>query len=216
MAVAAAANGNRSRGTTRRRVLGACSGLLAGAPAAGVLAGAAGCAGPGGIGERPAVVKGPAVARVLLMSNPVFTAVQTDLVAAQAEVDPGLQLEMSVFPGQIAQFREKLVAIYAGGDVPDAQWVHPSVVSLFGSKNLLRPLEEFARQDRETPLGDFYPGVLTYFRWRETAYALPWYSPGWVLVFNRDLFDRRASRRRTGRSGRGGGPGTGSSPPSGP
>jgi multiple sugar transport system substrate-binding protein len=172
-------------------VLGASGGLLAGAPAAGVLAGAAGCAVPGGSGERPAAVKGPAVAKVLLMSNPVFTAVQTDLVAAQAEVDPGLQLEMSVFPGQIGQFREKLVAIYAGGDVPDAQWVHPSVVSLFGSKNLLRPLEEFARQDRETPLSDFYPGVLAYFRWRETTYALPWYSPGWVLVFNRELFDRK-------------------------
>src|SRR5688500_2153356 len=105
MVVAAGAGEDRRSGATRRRGLGASGGLLAGAPAAGVLAGAAGCAIPGGSGERPAAVKGPAVARVLLMSNPVFTAVQTDLVAAQAEVDPGLQLEMSVFPGQIAQFR---------------------------------------------------------------------------------------------------------------
>jgi multiple sugar transport system substrate-binding protein len=98
---------------------------------------------------------------------------------------------MSVFPGQIGQFREKVVTIYAGGDVPDAQWVHPSVISLFGSKKLLRPLEELSRKDRETPLSDFYPGVLDYFRWRETAYALPWYSPGFVFVFNRELFERK-------------------------
>jgi multiple sugar transport system substrate-binding protein len=146
---------------------------------------------PGSSGEKPASTSRPAVAKVLLMNNPVFTAVQRELAAAQAEVDPSLQLDMSVFPGQIAQFREKLVTIYAGGDVPDAQWVHPSVVSLFGSKKLLVPLEALARQDRETALSDFYPGVLDYFRWREATYALPWYSPGFVFVYNRELFDRR-------------------------
>jgi multiple sugar transport system substrate-binding protein len=190
MAGSAAAWVREGRGATRRRLLGATGGLLAGGAG---LFGAAACAGPGvpGAGEKPGETKGPAVAKVLLMNNPVFTAVQSDLVSAQTEVDPGLRLDMSVFPGQIAQFREKLITIYAGGDVPDAQWVHPSVVSLFGSKKLLRPLDELARQDRETPLNDFYPGVLDYFRWRDTTYALPWYSPGWVLVYNRELFDRK-------------------------
>jgi multiple sugar transport system substrate-binding protein len=146
---------------------------------------------PGTSGEKPAATSGPGVAKVLLMNNPVFTAVQAELAAAQAEVDPGLKLDMSVFPGQIGQFREKLVTIYAGGDVPDAQWMHPSVVSLFGSKKLLRPLDDLTRRDRETSLGDFYQGVLDYFQWRDVTYGLPWYSPGWVFVFNKELFDRK-------------------------
>jgi multiple sugar transport system substrate-binding protein len=188
-APAGSRGGDGPRGVTRRGLLRASGGAFAVAG----LGAAAACAGPGGAGagEKPGATKGPAVAKVLLMNNPVFTAVQADLVSAQTEADPGLQLDMSVFPGQIAQFREKLITIYAGGDVPDAQWVHPSVVSLFGSKKLLRPLDELARGDRETPLSEFYPGVLDYFRWRDATYALPWYSPGWVLVYNRELFDRK-------------------------
>lgn len=170
----------------RRLVRGALVGLTCTATAA-----AAACALPGSAGEKATNTRAPALAKVLLMANPLFTAVQAELVAAQVEVDPGLKLDLSVFPGQIALFREKLVTIYAGGDAPDVQWVHPSVVSLFGSKKLLRPLDDFARKDRETALSDFYPGVLNYFQWRDVTYGLPWYSPGWVFVFNKELFDRK-------------------------
>ncbi|HET7772179.1 MAG TPA: extracellular solute-binding protein [Chloroflexota bacterium] len=174
-------------GVGRRRLLrGAIVGFGGAAAAA-----AMGCAGPGSPVEKPATTAEPVVAKVLLMANPVFTAVQAELTTAQAEIDPNLQLDMSVFPGQIALFREKLVTIYAGGDVPDVQWVHPSVVSLFGSKKLLRPLDDYARKDRDTALSDFYPGVLDYFQWRDVTYGLPWYSPGWVFVFNKELFDRK-------------------------
>src|SRR4051794_11599693 len=98
-AAAGSRGGDEPRGTTRRGLLRASGGALAVAG----LGTAAACAGPGGAGagEKPGATKGPAVAKVLLMNNPVFTAVQADLVSAQTEADPGLRLDMSVFPGQI-------------------------------------------------------------------------------------------------------------------
>jgi multiple sugar transport system substrate-binding protein len=83
-----------------------------------------------------------------------------------------------------------MVAMYAGGDIPDGQWVHTSITSLIGSKKLLKPLEEYARRDRSTPMGEFYPGVLQYFRWNDAQYALPWFANGYSLVYNKALFDR--------------------------
>jgi multiple sugar transport system substrate-binding protein len=171
----------------RRALLrGSAAGALT---AAGV--GAAGCAAPGGGADRaPGAGGGPATAKVLIFNNPVFTSAQNDFVAALGMGDPQLKVDYILFPGQINEFRTKMVAMYAGGDIPDAQWVHTSITSLIGSKKLLKPLEEFARRDRSTPLSDFYPGLLDYFRWRDAQYALPWYSTGYALVFNKALLDR--------------------------
>jgi ABC-type glycerol-3-phosphate transport system substrate-binding protein len=148
------------------------------------------CALPGAGPEAPAPAAGPVTAKVLSFNNPLFQRAKDDLLAVAAEVDPTLQPDVIVFPGQINQFREKALTLYAGGDLPDAQWIHPSITSLLASRKLARPLDELARRDRSTPLPDFYPGVLDYFRWRGTAYGLPWYSPGYVFVFNRALFER--------------------------
>ena len=187
----AAASEARAIACGRRRVI--TGGIAGGAGWAALTAAgaAAACALPGsGAGQKPAAGGGPATAKVIIFNNPLFTAVQHDLLGALAEIDPSLKPDLNLFPGQIGQFREKMVAIYAGGDIPDAQWVHPSITSLAASKKLLRPLDELARRDRSAPLSDFYQGVLDYFRWRDATYALPWYSPGYVFVFNRALFDR--------------------------
>jgi ABC-type glycerol-3-phosphate transport system substrate-binding protein len=152
--------------------------------------GAAGCSALGGADQTSVATSGPTTAKVLIFNNPIFTAAQNDFVAALGQVDPQVKVDYILFPGQINEFRTKMVAMYAGGDIPDAQWVHTSITSLIGSKKLLKPLEEFARRDRSTPLSDFYPGLLDYFRWKDTQYALPWYSTGYALVFNKVLLDR--------------------------
>jgi ABC-type glycerol-3-phosphate transport system substrate-binding protein len=165
-------------------------GAAAGVTTAGVLA-AAGCARPGSSADQRSVaISGPTTARVLVFNNPIFTSVQQDMTAALGQVDPQVKVDYTLFPGQIDDFRTKMVAMYAGGDVPDAQWVHPSITSLVGSKKLLRPLEELARRDRSTPLSDFYPGLLDYFRWKDAQYALPFYATGYSLVFNQALLAR--------------------------
>ena len=128
--------------------------------------------------------------RVLTFSNPLFQEAKQDLVAAFAKTDPNLTAQIDVFPGQIDQFRQKVLALYAGGDIPDAQWIHPSITSLMGAGKLVRPLDALAAQDKDTPLSSFYPGVLAYFAWQGTTFALPWYGPGYALVFNKDLFVR--------------------------
>src|SRR5205823_3109606 len=140
--------------------------------------------------ETSVATSGPTTVKVLIFNNPTFTSSQNDMVTALSQVDPQVKVDYILFPGQIDEFRTKMVAMYAGGDIPDAQWVHTSITSLIGSKKLLKPLEEFARKERSTPLGEFYPGVLEYFRWKDAQYALPWYSNGYSMVFNTTLLDR--------------------------
>ncbi|MGH2350903.1 MAG: ABC transporter substrate-binding protein [Chloroflexota bacterium] len=180
--------------TVRRAAVGPTRRALGGAVVAAMGGGVMALAACGPLGGQPAggkaTASGPVTAKVLTFNNPLFQRAKDDLLDAAAAVDSSLQPDIIVFPGGIGQFRTKVLAMYAGGDLPDAQWVHPSITSLVGSRKLLRPLDEFARRDRSTPLADFYQGVLDYFRWRGKAYALPWYSPGWVFVFNRALFDR--------------------------
>jgi multiple sugar transport system substrate-binding protein len=150
----------------------------------------AGCGLPGQPGPTAPGSAGPVTAKVLTFNNPLFQQAKDTLLDALATEDPGLKPDIIVFPGQINQFREKAVATYAGGDIPDAQWIHPSITSLMASRKFLRPLDELSRRDKDTRLADFYQGVLDYFRWRGQAYGLPWYSPGYALVFNRSLFER--------------------------
>ncbi|CAA9266981.1 MAG: hypothetical protein AVDCRST_MAG77-3700 [uncultured Chloroflexi bacterium] len=169
----------------RQLIVGGFAGLAGAAATA-----AAGCAMPGSTSEKPLTASGPATARVLAFNNPLFTNAQNDLVAALAEVDPQLKPDITIFPGQINQFREKAVATYAGGDIPDAQWLHPSITSLMASRKLLRPLDELSRKDGETRLADFYPGLLDYYRWNGQSYGLNWYSPGYALAYNKALLQR--------------------------
>jgi multiple sugar transport system substrate-binding protein len=140
-------------------------------------------------GDQP-VAAGPATVKVLTFSNPLFQQAADELLLVLAQEDPNLKPDVIVFPGQIDQFREKIATVYAGGDLPDAQWIHPSITSTMASRRLVRPLDELARRDRSTPLTEFYQGVLDYFRWNGVTYGLPWYCPGYVLVYNRDLFER--------------------------
>ncbi|MBI3972397.1 MAG: extracellular solute-binding protein [Chloroflexi bacterium] len=129
----------------------------------------------------------PVTATVLAFNNPIFLQPKDEFLAALAEVDPGLRPDIIVFPGLINEFREKVLTIYAGGDLPDAQWIHPTITTLMASQKLVLPLDDFARRDRATSLSDFYQGVLDFFRWRGTAYALPWSNNGHAYVFNRTL-----------------------------
>lgn len=144
----------------------------------------------GGTDGAGSTLAGPATAKVLTFNNPLFQGARDDLLSAVAEADPGLRPDLIVFPGQINEFRVKALAMYAGGDIPDAQWIHPSITSLLAARKLARPLDELARRDRATALGEFYPALLDHFRWKGGVYGLPWYSPGWAFVFNRTLFER--------------------------
>src|SRR5207245_2620516 len=119
--------------------------MLLHGPAAGALTAtsvaAAGCATMGGgAGQASVATSGPATAKVLIFNNPIFTSAQNEMTAALGQVDPQVRVDYTLFPGQIDEFRTKMVAMYAGGDIPDAQWVHPSITSLVGSKKLLKPL----------------------------------------------------------------------------
>jgi multiple sugar transport system substrate-binding protein len=147
-----------------------------------------GCALPGrGADQTSMATSGPTKATVLVFNNPIILEPKDDLFAALAKVDPGLQPDFLVFPGLINDFREKVLTMYAGGDLPDAQWIHPTITTLMASQKLVVPLDDFARRDRATALTDFYQGVLDFFRWRGTAYALPWSNNGHAYVFSRTL-----------------------------
>ena len=174
-------------GMTRRSLIR----LAAAGAALGAGAASAACGAGATSTEKPLALSGPATAKILLFNNPLFVNAQEEITKVLSEVDPQLKPDYVLFPGQIGQFREKMVTMYGGGDIPDAQWIHPSITALSASKQLLRPLEPLARQDKTTPLAEFYPGILQYFRWQEQTYALPWYSPGYALAFNKALFEQR-------------------------
>jgi multiple sugar transport system substrate-binding protein len=136
------------------------------------------------------VARGPDAANVLTFSNPLFQESKAALIAALAKADPSLQANITVFPGQIDQFREKVLALYGGGDVPDAQWLHPSITALMAGGKLVQPVDDLAAKDAQSSLSSFYQAVLDEFRWQGKAIGLPWYSPGYALVYNKDLFAR--------------------------
>jgi multiple sugar transport system substrate-binding protein len=175
--------GNKVTSRTSRRSVLRMSVLAAGA---GPLAAACGAAGGS---EAPSAQAKPAVVKVLAFNNPLFTLAQNDLVAALKDSDPTLQPDIITFPGQIDQFREKALAVYAGGDAPDAQWMHPSITSLMASKKLLRPLEDLAKRDKEN-FKDYYPSLIEQYRWRDATYALTWYTTGTAWFFNKQLYER--------------------------
>ena len=99
--------------------------------------GGSGCATPGGTDQTSVATSGPANVKVLIFNNPIFTAVQNDMVATLGQIDPQVKVDYTLFPGQINDFRTKMVAMYVGGDIPDAQWVHTTITSLVGGKKLL-------------------------------------------------------------------------------
>ncbi|HEU5318415.1 MAG TPA: extracellular solute-binding protein [Chloroflexota bacterium] len=170
---------------TRRTVIRSAASL-------GLTAPLVACAGGGAKPDPKSVaLSGPTSAKVLLFNNALFTGAQDSLTSLLSQLDPQLKPDYILFPGQIGEFRTKMVAMYSGGDVPDAQWIHPSITSLSASKKLLKPLEDYARQDKTTPISEFYPGLLQYFRWQEQTYALPWYNPGYSIVYNKTLLDQR-------------------------
>jgi arabinogalactan oligomer/maltooligosaccharide transport system substrate-binding protein len=175
-----------TRPLARRGLLRATSAAVAGAAGAALLGACArNDSAPSSVAQA-----GPATATVLSFNNPLFQDSKDDLVRAVAKTDPDLKPDIIVFPGQIAEFRLKMLAIYAGGDVPDAQWIHPSITSLGASKKLTRSLDDLAKRDKLAPLSEFYQGVLDYFRWKGQAYGLPWYSPGYAFIYNKQLFSK--------------------------
>ncbi len=175
-----------TRPLARRALLRATSAIAVNAAGAALL----GACARNDSGPSTVAQAGPATATVLSFNNPLFQEAKDDIVRALAKADPDLKTDIIVFPGQIAEFRLKMLAIYAGGDVPDAQWIHPSITSLGASKKLTRPLDDLARRDKLAPLGEFYQGVLDYFRWKGQAHGLPWYSPGYAFAYNKQLFGK--------------------------
>src|SRR5262245_32144102 len=100
------------RSAPTRRALGA--GILVGTGAA-LAACAPGGGRPADGGSGAAGGTGPAPVTVLTFNNPLFQQAKDDLLAVLPEADPGLQPDLIVFPGQINEFRTKVLAIYAGG-----------------------------------------------------------------------------------------------------
>lgn len=134
----------------------------------------AGCVGSAAApAETTAPSSKPETVKVLSFNNPLFQNAKDHLISALGETDPTLKPDVIVFPGQVGEFREKVLTMYAGGDIPDAQWIHPSITSLMAAQNLTRPLDDFAAKDKTIRLADFYQGVLDYFRWNGKAYGLP-------------------------------------------
>ena len=145
---------------------------------------------PGGRAtEAPAASQGPVTAKILTFNNVIFQTPKDALLAVLPEVDPKLQPDIIVFPGQIGQFRTAALTMYAGGDIPDAQWMHPSITTLMAGRNLVKPVEELAKRDKEN-LKEFYANALEQYSWKGGTYALPWYTTGAAWFFNRQLFER--------------------------
>ena len=145
---------------------------------------------PGGrASEAPAAAQGPVTAKILTFNNVIFQTPKDALLAVLPEVDPTLKPDIIVFPGQIGQFRTAALTMYAGGDIPDAQWMHPSITTLMAGRKLVRPIEELAKRDKEN-LKDFYANALEQYAWKGSTYALPWYTTGAAWFFNRQLFER--------------------------
>src|SRR6266542_4982728 len=128
--------------------------LVLAAPAAGVLAA---CGAPGGSGTPASVMPDKPVDVLLWTNGPSEPAVKAQM-APWAQKFPNARVELGYSKSiENLQGTEALVALMAGGDPPHlVKWNRPVTGSAV-VKNMLAPIDDFAKRDKVDVKGRFYP-----------------------------------------------------------
>jgi len=107
--------------------------------------------------------------------------------------NPGIQIDYIPVPGATwGEYLDKVSAMIAGGERPDAMWVATEGMRFLLAKNLIRPLNDYIERDK-AELQEFFDDVAPALRDAMTfdgkIYALPYSWNNMVIWYNTKMFD---------------------------
>ncbi len=123
--------------------------------------------------------------------QPSEQAVFEALIAAFEEENPNVKVDyVNIPPGE---FLQRLTTLAAAGDLPDVFYMSPDWFATWVSRSQLLAIEEYVPEEE---LADIWPMGLDFYRYdgevtgRGTLYCLPKDLGPFVMVYNKDLFDK--------------------------
>jgi ABC-type glycerol-3-phosphate transport system substrate-binding protein len=172
---------------SRRRAV-ATLGRLAAVGATGTLAACAGAAGQGGSGEsRSSAGLPPATIEWYKYLNAAQAQQAPEFLAEFQTAHPTTTVKLTIRPGGASQYMEKLVAMVAAGQPPDALQIHGTAY-LAATLGLAQDISDLYRRDK-LDAGKFNQLLFQYgSQWQGKTYGLPFanQAEAVALIYNRN------------------------------
>lgn len=183
------------RRATRRTVLLATSGAIAGAVPAVLAAcgapGASGGAGQGATGATGSSGKTPVTIQVMDWGTPEHDEVNKRFMQANPHVTV---LRMAANAGENRQ--QKFDTTLAAGEPPDVFWLDAGRIGESRERNILLLLDPLIKRDR-FDIQDFFPAAQSIYQYQGQNWAVLFDVAPWLLVYNKSLFEKKALRPPT-------------------
>jgi len=181
---------------SRRSFLNAIATMAAAGGGGALLSGCTGAVAPQVVKETVVVeqvvtataapVSGPVTIRFTHVADPGELEIMQASIADFEEANPDVKVVAELVPED--GMDEKITTMVAGGAAPDAVYVHPSFVPLWGEQEVLLAQDDFADSDATFGPDDFYPETVGYFVYGGKTYGYPYYSGPCVTYYNADMF----------------------------
>ena len=117
------------------------------------------------------------------VADPAFAPVFEELKAKFAEQNPGYEVEFQSDPW--GTWETKYKVMFASGNAPDVFIVNNPDFPTFANSGYLLDL---GTQLDEGAFADYFPGILSMYKWNGKNMALPYTTDARVLWYNKDLF----------------------------
>lgn len=113
------------------------------------------------------------------------------LIAKYQENHPGVIVDYILAPP--AEFSQKLTTLAAADELPDVFYMGSDWFSAWAPKNIMLPLDEYVKPE---DISNIWPQALDRYKFdgkqvgQGKLYALPKDLGPWVMVYNKDLYDK--------------------------
>jgi multiple sugar transport system permease protein len=122
------------------------------------------------------------------METPESLRVMNGLVETFEKVHPGIRVQVENVRDEYTQ---KLLTQFAAKVAPDTAQLSVNHYQYFASRGALMPLDDYVSGSDGIRLDDWYPNVLSFFRFEGRLYGLPRdVGPFGLLFYNREAFRR--------------------------
>ncbi len=164
---------------TRRAVLGAGTGGAAALLAA---------CGAGQPESKPTVGKAPVTMALAAGGwvTDVDKEVHRKVWKAFEQARPHVTLDIN----EIAFTTDKLLTAVAGGQPPDAAYIHPNDLPSVAGPGAYQNLDEYVKRDKSVDVKSMFPKVLEFHKFKGVLYQLPYHSGPSIIYYNKTLFQR--------------------------
>ncbi len=125
----------------------------------------------------------------MVFGGPEELAAYESLVEAFHQAQSEVQVELRYVPDH-AEYRRKLAADFSAGSPPDVMLLNYRRFAAFAGQGGLTPVEEFLARSQLLAEADFYPQVLSAFRYQGQLWCIPQNMSSLVVYYNQDLFDK--------------------------